>query len=96
VQVRLNSVATMIGKLGLTVAVLVFFILIGKFLYKKNFDFSDWSGKDTLEVVDFFAIAVTIIVVSVPEGLPLAVTLTLAFAMHKMMEQKALVRHLSA
>ena len=86
----------MIGKLGLSVAVLVFFILIGKFLYKKNFDFSDWSGGDTLEVVNFFAISVTIIVVSVPEGLPLAVTLTLAFAMHKMMEQKALVRHLSA
>jgi Ca2+-transporting ATPase len=49
-----------------------------------------------LAIVNYFAIAVTIIVVAVPEGLPLAVTLTLAFAMKKMMLDKALVRHLSA
>lgn len=38
----------------------------------------------------------TIIVVAVPEGLPLAVTLTLAYSMHKMMDDRALVRNLSA
>ncbi|GJN28368.1 hypothetical protein PR202_gb16479 [Eleusine coracana subsp. coracana] len=42
------------------------------------------------------AVAVTIIVVAVPEGLPLAVTLSLAFAMKQLMKDKALVRHLSA
>ncbi|VAI08642.1 unnamed protein product [Triticum turgidum subsp. durum] len=55
-----------------------------------------WSGDDALELLEFFAIAVTIVVVAVPEGLPLAVTLSLAFAMKKMMNDKALVRHLAA
>ncbi|KAI3760648.1 hypothetical protein L1987_51046 [Smallanthus sonchifolius] len=47
-------------------------------------------------MLDYFATAVTIIVVAVPEGLPLAVALSLAFAMKKLMDDKALVRHLSA
>ncbi|TXG55876.1 hypothetical protein EZV62_017189 [Acer yangbiense] len=55
-----------------------------------------WSSSDALKLLDYFAIAVTIIVVAVPEGLPLAVTLSLAFAMKKLMSDKALVRHLSA
>ena len=55
-----------------------------------------WSGDEALELLEYFAIAVTIVVVAVPEGLPLAVTLSLAFAMKKMMNDKALVRHLAA
>lgn len=51
---------------------------------------------DAQEMLEYFAIAVTIVVVAVPEGLPLAVTLSLAFAMKKMMNDKALVRHLAA
>ncbi|KAJ4811557.1 Calcium-transporting ATPase [Rhynchospora pubera] len=47
-------------------------------------------------VIKIFTVAVTIVVVAVPEGLPLAVTLTLACSMRKMMEDKALVRRLSA
>ncbi|KAI5436496.1 hypothetical protein KIW84_022839 [Lathyrus oleraceus] len=48
------------------------------------------------DVIKNFTIAVTIVVVAVPEGLPLAVTLTLAYSMRKMMKDKALVRRLSA
>ncbi|KAF9619249.1 hypothetical protein IFM89_005803 [Coptis chinensis] len=55
-----------------------------------------WSGDDALQMLEFFAVAVTIVVVAVPEELPLAVTLSLAFAMKKMMNDKALVRHLAA
>nr|GFC60350.1 calcium-transporting ATPase 2, plasma membrane-type-like [Tanacetum cinerariifolium] len=55
-----------------------------------------WNGDDALALLEYFAIAVTIVVVAVPEGLPLAVTLSLAFAMKKMMNDKALVRHLAA
>ncbi|KAK4776001.1 hypothetical protein SAY87_023962 [Trapa incisa] len=55
-----------------------------------------WSGDDALSMLEYFAVAVTIVVVAVPEGLPLAVTLSLAFAMKKMMTEKALVRHLAA
>jgi Ca2+-transporting ATPase len=56
----------------------------------------NWSANDALTIVNYFAIAVTIVVVAVPEGLPLAVTLSLAFAMKKLMSDKALVRHLAA
>jgi Ca2+-transporting ATPase len=94
-QVKLNGVATLIGKIGLGFAVLTFLVLLGRFLYSKG-STSDWSAEDAMIIVNFFAIAVTIVVVAVPEGLPLAVTLTLAFAMKKMMADKALVRHLSA
>lgn len=45
-----------------------------------------------MKVVDFFIIAVTIIVVAVPEGLPLAVTIALAYSVDKMKDEKNLVR----
>ena len=97
-QVKLNGVATIIGKIGLTFAVLTFLILAVRYLVEKalNNEFTDWSSSDALTILDFFATAVTIIVVAVPEGLPLAVTLSLAFAMKKLMDERALVRHLSA
>lgn len=97
-QVKLNGVATLIGKIGLGFAVLTFAVLTVRYLVEKaiNNEITDWSSSDALAIVDYFAIAVTIIVVAVPEGLPLAVTLSLAFAMKKLMNEKALVRHLSA
>lgn len=97
-QVKLNGVATLIGKIGLTFAVLTFLVMTGRFLWEKaaQHQFTSWSSSDALKLLDFFAIAVTIIVVAVPEGLPLAVTLSLAFAMKKLMNERALVRHLSA
>ncbi|PON81180.1 P-type ATPase [Trema orientale] len=97
-QVKLNGVATIIGKIGLGFAVLTFLVLTGRFLLEKAFhhEFTVWSSTDALKLLDYFSIAVTIIVVAVPEGLPLAVTLSLAFAMSKLMSEKALVRRLSA
>ncbi|KAK6945261.1 LOW QUALITY PROTEIN: Cation-transporting P-type ATPase, C-terminal [Dillenia turbinata] len=97
-QVKLNGVATIIGKIGLGFAVLTFLVLTLRFLIEKALanEFSDWSSSDALTLLDYFVIAVTIIVVAVPEGLPLAVTLSLAFAMKKLMNDRALVRHLSA
>ncbi|VAH87901.1 hypothetical protein VPH35_064662 [Triticum aestivum] len=97
-QVKLNGVATIIGKIGLVFAVVTFAVLTESLFRRKIMDGSylSWSGDDALELLEFFAIAVTIVVVAVPEGLPLAVTLSLAFAMKKMMNDKALVRHLAA
>ncbi|KAI3824152.1 hypothetical protein L1987_05601 [Smallanthus sonchifolius] len=97
-QVKLNGVATVIGKIGLFFAVVTFAVLVQKLLARKILDGTQWSwsGDDALELLEYFAIAVTIVVVAVPEGLPLAVTLSLAFAMKKMMNDKALVRHLAA
>lgn len=95
-QVKLNGVATIIGKIGLTFAVVTFIVLTLRMIVEKVISHQSWSGADALRIVNFFATAVTIIVVAIPEGLPLAVTLSLAFAMKKMMSDKALVRHLSA
>ncbi|XP_043713443.1 calcium-transporting ATPase 2, plasma membrane-type-like [Telopea speciosissima] len=97
-QVKLNGVATIIGKIGLFFAVITFAVLVQSLFTRKLREGSHWtwSGDDALEMLEYFAIAVTIVVVAVPEGLPLAVTLSLAFAMKKMMNDKALVRHLAA
>lgn len=97
-QVKLNGVATIIGKIGLLFATLTFLVLLVRFLVYKanNVGLSKWYPNDALSILNYFAISVTIIVVAVPEGLPLAVTLSLAFAMKKLMDDKALVRHLSA
>ncbi|KAB2613258.1 calcium-transporting ATPase 9 [Pyrus ussuriensis x Pyrus communis] len=104
-QVRLNGVATFIGIVGLSVAALVLAVLWGRYftgntkdLYGKvQFKAGQTSISKTFDgAVKIFTIAVTIVVVAVPEGLPLAVTLTLAYSMKKMMADKALVRRLSA
>ncbi|XP_048227667.1 calcium-transporting ATPase 10, plasma membrane-type isoform X2 [Ricinus communis] len=104
-QVRLNGVATFIGIVGLTVAFLVLIVLIVRFFtgHTKNADGSRQftAGKTSVgDAVDgaikILTVAVTIVVVAVPEGLPLAVTLTLAYSMRKMMADKALVRRLAA
>lgn len=97
-QVKLNGVATIIGMIGLGFAVLTFVVLTGQFLVHKAVDnkLTDWTWSDATILLNYFATAVTIVVVAVPEGLPLAVTLSLAFAMKQLMRDKALVRHLSA
>lgn len=97
-QVKLNGVATIIGKIGLCFATLTFLVLSVRFLVEKGLrdELTVWNSTDAMLILNYFATAVTIIVVAVPEGLPLAVTLSLAFAMKQLMKDKALVRHLSA
>ncbi|CAI8611766.1 unnamed protein product [Vicia faba] len=104
-QVRLNGVATFIGIVGLTVAAAVLAVLLGRFFSghtkdltgKVQFVAGETKISDAVDAcIKIFTIAVTIVVVAVPEGLPLAVTLTLAYSMRKMMADKALVRRLSA
>ncbi|XP_057805178.1 calcium-transporting ATPase 8, plasma membrane-type [Salvia miltiorrhiza] len=104
-QVRLNGVATFIGMVGLGVALAVLIVLVARFFtgHTKDPDgtvqFTPGVTKvgDAIDgFVKIFTVAVTIVVVAVPEGLPLAVTLTLAYSMRKMMADKALVRRLSA
>ncbi|KAF7806692.1 calcium-transporting ATPase 8, plasma membrane-type-like [Senna tora] len=104
-QVRLNGVATFIGVVGLTVAAAVLVVLLIRYFtgHTENADGSPQftAGKTKLSdavdgAIKIVTVAVTIVVVAVPEGLPLAVTLTLAYSMRKMMADKALVRRLSA
>ena len=56
----------------------------------------DWRPKDLIEVIYFIIICMALVVVAVPEGLPLAVTICLAFSTKAMLKDKNYVRHLSA
>ncbi|KAL5220263.1 hypothetical protein ABZP36_024976 [Zizania latifolia] len=104
-QVRLNGVATFIGMVGLSVAGAVLLVLWIRYFsgHTKNPDGTIQFVAGTtrakqgfMGAIRILTIAVTIVVVAVPEGLPLAVTLTLAYSMRKMMRDKALVRRLSS
>ncbi|ESR45895.1 hypothetical protein CICLE_v10003326mg [Citrus x clementina] len=104
-QARLNKLTSCIGKIGLTVAVLVLAVMLIRYFTGNTRDETgnrEFLGRKTKvddvmnSVINIIAAAVTIIVVAIPEGLPLAVTLTLAFSMKRMMKEHAMVRKLSA
>ncbi|CAI5948592.1 unnamed protein product, partial [Closterium sp. NIES-64] len=94
-QVRLTKVAELLGIMGIAVGVLIFLILSIRYLVT-DADFSNFTADDVSVLLSYFTIAITVLVIAVPEGLPLAVTLTLAFSVTKMMEDNSLVRHLQS
>ncbi|KAK3418388.1 hypothetical protein EUGRSUZ_H04346 [Eucalyptus grandis] len=104
-QARLNKMTSFIGKVGVSVAVLVLLVLMIRYFTGNTQDDAGQreftsgktkSGAVIDAVVRMVAAAVTIVVVAIPEGLPLAVTLTLAYSMKRMMGDNAMVRKLSA
>lgn len=94
-QSKLNTLAEYIAKLGAAAGLLLFVVLFIQFLVRlpKNHHTPTEKGQEFLNI---FIVTVTIIVVAVPEGLPLAVTLALAFATTRMLKDNNLVRHLKA
>ncbi|KAK4405773.1 putative calcium-transporting ATPase 13, plasma membrane-type [Sesamum angolense] len=99
------GMSTTWGKVGLAVAFLVLVVLLVRYFTGNTRDGNgnkDFNGNKTRvddvinAVVRIIAAAVTIVVVAIPEGLPLAVTLTLAHSMKRMMADQAMVRKLSA
>jgi P-type Ca2+ transporter type 2C len=94
-QVKLGHLANWIGGLGSSAAILLFFVLLIKFLAHLPNDDRD-SARKGQEFLDILIVAITVIVVAVPEGLPLAVTLALAFATTRMLKENNLVRILRA
>ncbi|KXJ89714.1 hypothetical protein Micbo1qcDRAFT_10312 [Microdochium bolleyi] len=94
-QSKLNVIAEYIAKLGGGAGLLLFIVLFIEFCVglPKNTGSPAAKGQEFLEI---FIVVVTIIVVAVPEGLPLAVTLALAFATTRMLRDNNLVRHLKA
>ncbi|GAP87091.1 putative Ca2+-transporting ATPase [Rosellinia necatrix] len=94
-QSKLNVVAEYIAKLGGAAGLLLFIVLFIEFLVRLSGSDATPSEKGQ-QFIKIFIVVVTIIVVAVPEGLPLAVTLALAFATTRMLKDNNLVRHLKA
>ncbi|XP_077487564.1 plasma membrane calcium-transporting ATPase 3 isoform X3 [Amblyomma americanum] len=96
-QAKLTKLAIQIGYVGSTIAVLTVIILVVRHLIEVFVaEGRTWKSSDTQHIVNCFIIGVTVLVVAVPEGLPLAVTLSLAYSVKKMMKDNNLVRHLDA
>ncbi|XP_060095889.1 plasma membrane calcium-transporting ATPase 2 isoform X4 [Heteronotia binoei] len=100
-QGKLTKLAVQIGKAGLvmsaiTVIILVLYFCIDTFVINKKPWLPECTPVYVQYFVKFFIIGVTVLVVAVPEGLPLAVTISLAYSVKKMMKDNNLVRHLDA
>uniref|UniRef100_A0A8C9ZAI0 Calcium-transporting ATPase n=1 Tax=Sander lucioperca TaxID=283035 RepID=A0A8C9ZAI0_SANLU len=100
-QGKLTKLAVQIGKAGLlmsaiTVIILVLYFAIDNFVLQKQPWLPECTPIYVQYFVKFFIIGVTVLVVAVPEGLPLAVTISLAYSVKKMMKDNNLVRHLDA
>ncbi|XP_066158447.1 plasma membrane calcium-transporting ATPase 2 isoform X2 [Euwallacea fornicatus] len=96
-QAKLTKLAIQIGYAGSTIAVLTVVILVIQFCVTTFIiDKKPWKNHYANQLVRHLIIGVTVLVVAVPEGLPLAVTLSLAYSVKKMMKDNNLVRHLDA
>ncbi|XP_063303182.1 plasma membrane calcium-transporting ATPase 1 isoform X4 [Pelobates fuscus] len=100
-QGKLTKLAVQIGKAGLvmsaiTVIILVLYFVINTFWIQQRPWLAECTPIYVQYFVKFFIIGVTVLVVAVPEGLPLAVTISLAYSVKKMMKDNNLVRHLDA
>ena len=93
-QQKLEVLAAKIGAMGVFVAFLTFIALVIKWAYRCYF--LKWHWSYLREPLSYFIVAITIIACAVPEGLPLAVTISLAYSMQKMMKDNNFVRHLNA
>ena len=95
-NIQLDKLAKMISKVGGGLSIAAFFAFLIHDLLTNNL----WHTTDYLSMVEvvlrYFMMAVTLIVMAVPEGLPMAVTLALALNMRRMLKSNNLVRKLQA
>ena len=97
-QEKLEDLVILIGEVGLGFAIATLIVLV--YFWFRDYVFIDRQEDLTLEdfypLLEGLIISITIVVVAVPEGLPLAVTISLAYSVGQMMDDNNLVRHLSA
>ena len=99
-NIQLSKLAKFIEKVGFTIAILTFLIFTGKDLYQylsvtQVTGWEEWMHIARI-VLKYFMMSVTLIVVAVPEGLPMSVTLSLALNMRRMLKTNNLVRKMHA
>ena len=90
---QLAKLGKQIGRVGITVSLLIFFALL--FFEIKN-GLQITTSEGITHIITIFMLAVTLIVMAVPEGLPMSISLSLAYSMRKMTKENALVRKLHA
>ena len=96
-QLKLENVANQIGKIGLYTAILTVCVMTVHLIIDLAMGMRPWGDMENLkELISFLLIGITIIVVAVPEGLPLAVTIALAYSVGKMKKENNFVKHLSS
>ncbi|KAF8754101.1 Sarcoplasmic/endoplasmic reticulum calcium ATPase 3 [Rhizoctonia solani] len=95
-QLKLNALAELIAKLGSAAGLILFTALMIKFFVQLKTKPDRTANQKAMSFVQILIISVTLIVVAVPEGLPLAVTLALAFATKRMTKERLLVRVLGS
>ncbi|NLZ72775.1 MAG: calcium-translocating P-type ATPase, PMCA-type, partial [Bacteroidales bacterium] len=97
---QLQKLANLIGKIGFTISIAVFVIFVAKDLYQyiQIHETITWTDSPAILqiVLKYFMVSVTLIVVSVPEGLPMSITLSLAINMSRMLKTNNLVRKMHA
>jgi magnesium-transporting ATPase (P-type) len=96
-QIKLNNVANDISVLGLCAALIVVIVLYLRFGLSVGLGILEWKPDDGPSmVVEFFIIGITLLMVAVPEGLPLAVSIALAYSVLKMLKENNMVKQLQS
>eukprot|EP01065_Artemidia_motanka_P029004 TRINITY_DN3489_c0_g2_i1.p1 TRINITY_DN3489_c0_g2~~TRINITY_DN3489_c0_g2_i1.p1 ORF type:complete len:1177 (+),score=409.61 TRINITY_DN3489_c0_g2_i1:110-3640(+) len=92
-QEKLDDLADTVGRVGIATAIVLFLTLTIISAAKNK---SDWDGDNWRSLLDYAIVGVSIVVVAVPEGLPLSVTIALAYSMSAMLKDNNMVRSLAA
>ena len=96
-QNKLTKLALTIGWCGVVAAVITTVVIILRFCIETYaIEKEPWKKRHLLNFLQAFIVGITILVVAIPEGLPLAVTISLAYSVKKMLKDNNLVRHLNA
>ncbi|KAL4476839.1 hypothetical protein ABPG72_010676 [Tetrahymena utriculariae] len=95
-QQKLEAIARDIGFFGLYSAILIYVVLVIRFAIEAGIQGSSFDPKDLLDLLHYLILAITVVAVAIPEGLPLSVTISLAFSVKKMLRDQNLVKQLQA
>ncbi len=92
---QLTRLSKLIGRVGILLSVLIFCVMLAKAVFVGGLLDQDWLSISQ-QVLNIFMISVAIIVMAVPEGLPMSITLSLAMSMRRMLKTNNLVRKMHA
>lgn len=95
-QQKLDAIASQLAKVGFYFFLLALVLGLGRTVYDRTIGEKKWDGRTLQDLIYVFITAVTVIVIAIPEGLPLAVTISFAFSVMKMKRENNWVRKLAS